>query len=370
VTLSGGGVTTRILYMATCDKGPGCTRQGRGDCNTNPRACSSSCKTSHSPMANAKGIPEGTNNGGGGGRDPWRKAESLKVVNARFLQQTCAMTSGPTWEAARSRKARLSRRVRRRPEPVRFWIVNSTFGGKAGPRQTRAPTVGRAQQHRPSRGTSSTRCSRRTTAVRPRARNGRPGRQRAARSTTTATKIVLNITSSLLENNIANEGGRRGLLRQQQQVRGRSRSPTRFSREAIPRGTFETPDLPGFLCHRQRPRPGPETRKFCGKRDERVCPGKFPARATASRGRILHRVDRYADVPDAREQHDTMMTAPLHGAGCWGRTVRAMGRDCNAARGSLVFGDLLPDFFFSSIGTAPHRMFTMSKTARTIFSIF
>ena len=64
VTLSGGG-TTRILYMATCDKAQ-VYPPGPGDCNTNP-GVQLVVQNITFVDGSAKGIPEGTNNGAGGG---------------------------------------------------------------------------------------------------------------------------------------------------------------------------------------------------------------------------------------------------------------------------------------------------------------
>src|SRR5262249_585746 len=64
-------------------------------------------------------------------------------------------------------------------------------------------------------------------------------------------EIVLNITSSLLEDNLANEGGsavffvsddKRGSITVKDSLTHRN-----------PRGTFETPDLPGFYVIAKQP---------------------------------------------------------------------------------------------------------------------
>src|SRR5579862_4295509 len=81
VTLSGGG-TIRILYMATCDKAQ-VYPPGAGDCNTNP-GVQLVVQNITFVDGNAKGIPDGTNNGGGGGAIH-AQGGRLKVVHSRFF---------------------------------------------------------------------------------------------------------------------------------------------------------------------------------------------------------------------------------------------------------------------------------------------
>jgi hypothetical protein len=85
VTLSGGG-TTRILYMATCDKAQ-VYPPGPGDCNTNP-GVQLIVQNITFVDGSAKGIPEGTNNSAGGGAIH-AQGGSLKVVNCRFFNNVC-----------------------------------------------------------------------------------------------------------------------------------------------------------------------------------------------------------------------------------------------------------------------------------------
>src|SRR6185503_16874960 len=85
VTLSGGG-KIRILYMSTCDKAQ-VYPPGPGDCNTN-LGVQLVVQNITFVDGNAKGIAEGTNNGGGGGAI-YAQGGSLKVVNARFFNNVC-----------------------------------------------------------------------------------------------------------------------------------------------------------------------------------------------------------------------------------------------------------------------------------------
>src|SRR5262245_62293774 len=85
VTLSGGG-KVRILYMATCDKAQ-VYPPGPGDCNTNP-GVQLVVQNITFVDGSAKGIPDGTNNSGGGGAIH-AQGGSLKVVNSRFFNNVC-----------------------------------------------------------------------------------------------------------------------------------------------------------------------------------------------------------------------------------------------------------------------------------------
>src|SRR5882672_8712552 len=85
VTLSGGG-TTRILYMATCDKAQ-VYPPGSGDCNTNP-GVQLVVQNITFIDGSAKGFSDATNNGGGGGAIH-AQGGSLKVVNSRFFNNVC-----------------------------------------------------------------------------------------------------------------------------------------------------------------------------------------------------------------------------------------------------------------------------------------
>src|SRR5262245_7199676 len=125
VTLSGGG-TTRILYMATCDKAQ-VYPPGPGDCNTNPGV---QLVVQNLTFVNgsAKGIPD-TNNGAGGGAI-YAQGGSLKVVNSRFFNNVCDDLGSDVGGGA---IRKLDYLVAAGAGPARpVWIVGSTFGGKAG----------------------------------------------------------------------------------------------------------------------------------------------------------------------------------------------------------------------------------------------
>src|SRR5512135_1873891 len=126
VTLSGGG-TTRILYMATCDKAQ-VYPPGPGDCNTNP-GVELVVQNITFVDGSAKGIPEGSNNSAGGGAIH-AQGGSLKVVNSRFFNNVCD-DLGSDLGGGAIRK--LDYLVAPGAGPARpVWIVGSTFGGKPG----------------------------------------------------------------------------------------------------------------------------------------------------------------------------------------------------------------------------------------------
>ena len=126
VTLSGGG-KVRILYMATCDQAQ-VYPPGPGDCNTNP-GVQLVVQNITFVDGNAKGIPDGNNNSGGGGAI-YAQGGSLKVVNARFFNNVCD-DLGSDLGGGAIRK--LDYLVAPGAGPARpVWIVNSTFGGEDG----------------------------------------------------------------------------------------------------------------------------------------------------------------------------------------------------------------------------------------------
>ncbi len=126
VTLSGGG-TTRILYMATCDKAQ-VYPPGPGDCNTNP-GVQLVVQNITFVDGNAKGLADAMNNGGGGGAIH-AQGGRLKVVNARFFNNVCDELGSDVGGGA---IRKLDYLVAPGAGPARpAWVVNSTFGGKAG----------------------------------------------------------------------------------------------------------------------------------------------------------------------------------------------------------------------------------------------
>jgi hypothetical protein len=234
VTLSGGG-TTRILYMATCDKAQ-VYPPGNGDCNTNP-GVQLVVQNITFIDGSAKGIPEGTNNGGGGGAIH-AQGGSLKVVNSRFFNNTCDDLGSDVGGGA---IRKLDYLVAPGAGPARpVWIVNSTFGGKAGLGNSCAnggalSSIGASWNIINSLFSDNA-------AVGHGANDGQGGNGGAIYND--GNEIVLNVTSSLIENNTANEGGS-AIFFVSNNKTGSITIKNSITRNN-PRGTFETHDLPGF----------------------------------------------------------------------------------------------------------------------------
>jgi len=115
VTLSGGG-QRRILYMNTCDRAQGWTTSHCQD-QDHPRLTVQN-------LTFVDGSSTGQTTDGGGGGAIFVRGGRLKVVNSRFLRNTCDRT-GPDVGGAAIRVLSQSRGL-----PV--YVVNSTFGGAKG----------------------------------------------------------------------------------------------------------------------------------------------------------------------------------------------------------------------------------------------
>jgi len=241
VTLSGGG-KVRILYMATCDKAQ-VYPPGPGDCNTNP-GVQLVVQNITFVDGNAKGIPEGSNNDAGGGAIH-AQGGSLKVVNARFFNNVCD-DLGSDLGGGAIRK--LDYLVATGAGPARpVWIVNSTFGGKPGFGNSCA-NGGALSSIGVSWNIINTLLSE-NTAVGHGANSGDGGNGGAIYND--GNEIVLNVTSSLIENNVANEGGS-AVFFVSNNMTGSITIKDSITRNN-PRGTFETPNLPGFYVIAKAP---------------------------------------------------------------------------------------------------------------------
>jgi hypothetical protein len=241
VTLSGGG-TVRILYMATCDKAQ-VYPPGPGDCNTNP-GVQLVVQNITFVDGSAKGIAEGTNNSGGGGAIH-AQGGSLKVVNARFFNSVCDDLGSDVGGGA---IRKLDYLVAPGAGPARpVWIVNSTFGGDMGFGNSCAnggalSSIGVSWNILNSWFSYDT-------AVGHGANSGQGGNGGAIYND--GNEIVLNITASLLENNVANEGGS-AVFFVSNDMTG-SITITDSIARGNPRGMFETPGLPGFYVIAKQP---------------------------------------------------------------------------------------------------------------------
>jgi hypothetical protein len=241
VALSGGG-RIRILYMATCDPAQ-VYPPGPGDCNTNP-GVQLVVQNITFVDGSAQGKPEGDSDDGGGGAI-YAQGGSLKVVNARFFNNICdALGSDVGGGAIR----KLDYLVAPGAGPARpVWIVNSTFGGAAGFGNSCAnggalSSIGVSWNIINSWFSDST-------AVGHGANDGQGGNGGAIYND--GNEIVLNLTSSLIENNLANEGGSAVFFVSNDRT-GTITITDSLTRNN-PRGTFETPGLPGFYVLAKEP---------------------------------------------------------------------------------------------------------------------
>jgi hypothetical protein len=241
VTLSGGG-KTRILYMSTCDKAQ-VYPPGTGDCNTNP-GVQLVVQNLTFVDGSAVGISDGRTNGGGGGAI-YAQGGSLKVINCRFFGNRCDERGSDVGGGA---IRKLDYLVAPGAGPARpAWIVNSTFGGKEGFGNSCA-NGGALSSIGVSWNIINSLLSF-NTATGHGANSGEGGNGGAIYND--GNEIVLEVSSSLIENNLANAGGSAVFFV------SNDRSGSITLRDSItrnnPRGTFETPQLPGFYVLAKEP---------------------------------------------------------------------------------------------------------------------
>jgi len=234
ITLSGGG-KNRILYMATCDQAQ-VYPPGEGDCNTNP-GVQLVVQNLTFVDGNAKGAHDGENDAGGGGAI-YAQGGSLKVVSSRFFNNVCDDLGSDVGGGA---IRKLDYLVDPGAGPARpVWVVGSTFGGKAGFGNTCA-NGGTLSSIGVSWNILNTWISD-SHAIGMGANDGDGGNGGAIYND--GNEIVLDITSSLIENDTANEGGT-AVFFVSNDMSGSITVRDSITRNN-PKGTFETPDLPGF----------------------------------------------------------------------------------------------------------------------------
>jgi hypothetical protein len=240
VTLSG-GQKNRILYMATCNKAQ-VYPPGPGDCNT---AAGVQLVVQNITFVdgNASDIAD-TNNAGGGGAI-YAQGGSLKVVNSRFFNNVCAPKGSDVGGGA---IRKLDYLVAAGAGPARpVWIVNSTFGGSDKLGNTCAnggalSSIGVSWNILNSLFTNNQ-------AVGTGANNGDGGNGGAIYND--GNEIVLDIEGSSLHDNKANEGGSAVFFVSNNKTGTIKLTDTTTYNN--PRGTFETPDLPGFYVIAKQP---------------------------------------------------------------------------------------------------------------------
>jgi hypothetical protein len=240
VTLSGGG-KIRILYMSTCDKAQ-VYPAGPGDCNTNPGVQLVLQNITFSD-GNAKSIAD-TNNAGGGGA-VYAQGGSLKVVHSRFFNNVCADLGSDVGGGA---IRKLDYLVAPGAGPARpVWIVNSTFGGKTGYGNSCA-NGGALSSIGVSWNILNSLLSF-DTAVGHGANSGNGGNGGAIYND--GNEIVMNLTGSVIEDSVANEGGSAIFFVSNDKSGSITIKDSLTQRN--PRGTFETPNLFGFYVIAKQP---------------------------------------------------------------------------------------------------------------------
>jgi hypothetical protein len=228
--------------MATCDRAQ-VYPPGSGDCNTNP-GVQLVVQNITFVDGSAKGIGDASNNDGGGGAI-YAQGGSLKVVNARFFNNVCDDLGSDVGGGA---IRKLDYLVAPGVGPARpVWVVNSTFGGAAELGNSCA-NGGALSSIGVSWNILNSLLSN-NTAVGHGANSGQGGNGGAIYND--GNEIVLNITSSLIENNMANEGGS-AVFFVSNNMTGSITIKDSIVR-GNPRGTFETPDLPGFYVIAKEP---------------------------------------------------------------------------------------------------------------------
>jgi hypothetical protein len=241
ITLSGGG-KTRILYMATCDKAQ-VYPPGPGDCNTNP-GVQLVVQNLTFVEGSAKGVDQGDNNRDGGGAI-YAQGGSLKVVNSRFFGNVCDDLGSDVGGGAIRKLDYLVAEGAGPSRPV--WVVGSTFGGKEGLGNSCA-NGGALSSIGVSWNIINSVFSY-NQAVGHGANSGEGGNGGAIYND--GNEIVLQVTGSLLENNMANEGGSAIFF-----VSNNKTGSITIEDSVVrnnPRGSFETPDLPGFYVIAKEP---------------------------------------------------------------------------------------------------------------------
>ncbi|MEI9942468.1 MAG: hypothetical protein WDO69_35080 [Pseudomonadota bacterium] len=170
---------------------------------------------------------------------------SLKVVNSRFFNNVCDDLGSDVGGGAIRKLDYLVAAGAGPRRPV--WIVGSTFGGKSGLGNSCA-NGGALSSIGVSWNIINTLLAG-NTAVGHGANDGQGGNGGAIYND--GNEIVLNITSSPLENNLANEGGSAVFFV------SNDKSGALTVKDSLtqnnPRGTFETADLPGFYMIARAP---------------------------------------------------------------------------------------------------------------------
>ena len=280
VTLSGGG-KIRILYMSTCDAAQ-VYPSGPGDCNTNA-GVQLVVQNITFVDGNSTGIPDGNDNAGGGGAGLRAGREPQGGPCAVLLRNVCADLGSDLGGGAIRKLDYLIAPGLGPSRPV--WVVNSTFGGGATYGNSCA-NGGALSSIGVSWNIINTLLSD-STAVGHGANSGQGGNGGAIYND--GDEIVLDVTGSLIENNMANEGGSAVFFVSNDMTGSITIKDSTTMNN--PRGTFETPNLPGFYVIAM------QAAQIINSQDPALIPIQSVRRTAASRLRRRARPSRARVAP-------------------------------------------------------------------------
>jgi len=169
----------------------------------------------------------------------------VKIVNSRFFNNVCDDLGSDVGGGAIRKLDYLVAPGAGPKRPV--WVVNSTFGG--GPGLGNSCANGGALSSIGVSWNILNSLFSENTAVGHGANDGDGGNGGAIYND--GNEIVLDVRSSLIENNVANEGGS-AIFFVSNNKTGSITITDSITRNN-PRGTFETPDLPGFYVLAKQP---------------------------------------------------------------------------------------------------------------------
>ena len=232
VTLSGGGAR-RILYQNTCD--PSLVWM------------SATCNLDDSPKSTLQNITfvDGNSSGQGyglqevyGGGAVFARGGRLSIINARFFRNQCEST-GPDLGGAAVRALEMSR-----ASPV--YVVNSTFGGADGYGNVCSNGGGLSSIATSYTVLNSVFTHNKAIGVgaNPQ-RAGTPGGGSGGGIYMDGNTFDVSLCGTVMRNNVANEGGSAIFYVSNNSTGTMSISNSTLT--ANPKGTFETPGLPGMF---------------------------------------------------------------------------------------------------------------------------
>ena len=228
VTLSGGGVR-RVLYQNTCDQAQVWTSP-RCDLQTNP-----TLTLQRITLADGNATGQTYGQGAEGGGALFVRGGRVRIINSRFFSNTSELT-GPDLGGGAVRLFGTQQAL----------VVGSTFGGDATHGNT-SSNGGAISTLGASLGIYNSMLSHNQalgTGANP-ARDGTLGGGSGGAIYQDGNAFSLSVCGSTVQNNRANEGGSAVIFVSNNSTGTMSLTDSSFS--GHPKGTFETPGLPGFF---------------------------------------------------------------------------------------------------------------------------